>query len=62
MLVVLVAAYGGGSDCEMVEQLLGLAGVFAGDAIHATKHVEGAQGDVAQVADGSGYEVEAGGQ
>ena len=32
-LVVLVAADGGGCDVEVIEQLLGLAGVFAGDAV-----------------------------
>ena len=37
---------------KVVEQLLRLAGVFAGDAVDALEHVEGAQGDVAQVADG----------
>ncbi len=62
VLVVLVAAYGGGCDLEVVEQLLRLARVFAGDAVGALEDVEGAQGDVAQVADGGGDEVEAGGE
>ncbi len=61
LLVVLVAAYGGGCDLEMVEELLGLAGIFAGDAVHLLEDLEGAEGDVAQVADGSGYQVKAGG-
>ena len=59
-LVVLVAAYGGGGDFEVVEELLGLAGVFAGDAVDLLQDVEGAEGDVAEVADGGGDEVEAG--
>jgi hypothetical protein len=59
-LVVLVAAYGRGLNLEMVEQLLRLAGVFAGDAVDALENVEGAEGDVAEVADGRGDEVEAG--
>ena len=59
-LVVPMAAYGGGCDLKVVEQLLGLAGVFAGDAVSAPKDVKGAEGDVAEVADGSGDEVEAG--
>ena len=62
VLVVLVAAYGGSGDLKMVEQLLRLAGVFAGDAVHASQHVQGAQGNVAQVADGSGHEIEARGK
>jgi len=61
-LVMLVAAYGGGLDFEVVEQFLGLAGVFAGDAVDALEDVKGAEGDVAQVADGRGDEVEAGGE
>ena len=44
----------------MIEQLLRLAGVFAGDAVNALKDVEGAKGDVAEVADGSCDEVKAG--
>ena len=59
VLIVLVAAYRGLCDFEMVEQLLRLARVFAGDAVHAAQHVERAQRDVAEVADGSGDEVEA---
>ena len=59
-LVVLVAADGGGCDLEVVEQLLRLAGVFAGDAVGALENIEGAQSDVAEVADGRGDEVEAG--
>ena len=51
-----------GCDLEVVEQLLRLAGVFAGDAVDALEHIEGAQGDVAEVADGRGDEVEAGGE
>jgi hypothetical protein len=43
----------------MIQKFLGLAGVFAGDAIHATKNFERAKRDVAEVADGSGDEVEA---
>ena len=61
-LVVLVAAHGRRGDGEVVEQLLRLARVFAGDAVGAPEDIEGAQGDVAEVADGSGDEVEAGGE
>ena len=61
-LVVLVTADGGGGDCEVVEQLLRLAGVFAGDAVGVLEDFEGAEGDVAEVADGGGDEVEAGGE
>jgi hypothetical protein len=44
----------------MVEQLLGLTGVFAGNAIHPLQNVQCAQGDVAQVANGCGDEIKAG--
>ena len=57
-----MAALGGRGDAEVVEELLGLAGVFAGDAVDALEDVEGAKGDVAEVADGGGDEVEAGGE
>ena len=46
----------------MVEELLGLAGVFAGDAVGAAKDVKGAEGDVFEIADGRGDKVEAGGE
>ena len=45
---------------EVVEELLGLAGVLAGDAIGALENIEGAKRDVVEVADGRGDEVEAG--
>jgi hypothetical protein len=44
----------------VVEELLRLAGVFAGDAVGAAEDVKGAEGDVGQVADGGCYEIEAG--
>jgi hypothetical protein len=49
-------------DLEVVEQLLGLAGVFAGDAIDLLENVESPQGDVTEIADGGGDEVESGGE
>ena len=60
-LVVHVVADGGGGDAEVVEELLGLAGVLAGDAVDAAQDAKSAQGDVFEVADGSGDEVETGG-
>ena len=53
-----MAAYSGSGDAEVVEQLLRLACVFAGDAVNPLEHVERAQGDIAEVANGSGYEIE----
>jgi hypothetical protein len=61
-LIVLVATDGFFVDLEMIQKLLGLPGVFAGDAVYVTKNLEGAEGDVAEVADGGGDEVEAGGE
>jgi hypothetical protein len=45
----------------MVQEFLRLAGVFAADAVDAAKDVEGAEGDVLEIADGGGDEVESGG-
>ncbi len=55
--VVLVIADGRGADVEMVQQLLRVAGVFAGDELGCAEDMERAQGDVVEVADGRGDEV-----
>jgi hypothetical protein len=39
--------------------VLALAGVFAGNAVDALENVEGAESNVAEIADGRGDEVEA---
>jgi len=52
VLVVLVVTDRGLGNLKMVEELLGLAGVFAGDAIYVTENVEGAESDVAEIAMG----------
>ena len=59
-LVVLMEADGRCGDGEVVEELLRLARVFAGDAVSVLENFKGAEGDVAEVADGRGDEVEAG--
>ncbi len=60
--LVRVAAYGWRkADAEVVQQLLRLARVFAGNAINPLEHVERAQGDVAEVSNRRGDEIEAGG-
>jgi hypothetical protein len=56
-----VVADGGGADLEVVEEFLGLAGVFAGDAVGGAQDAEGSEGEVLEVADGGGDEIEAGG-
>jgi hypothetical protein len=38
----------------MIQELLGLPGIFTGDAIDAAQHIESAKSDVAEIADGSG--------
>ena len=58
---MLVIAGGGRVDGEVVKELLGLAGVFAGDTVGALEDIESAESDVAEIADGCGDEVEAGG-
>jgi len=59
-LVVFMATDGRRLNLEVVEQLLRLPRVFAGDSIHAAQHIESTQSDVAKIADGRGYEIEAG--
>jgi hypothetical protein len=59
-LIVLVAAYSWGCDLKVVEELLGLARVFAGDPVNAAQNVHGAEGNVAEVAYGCGHKVETG--
>jgi hypothetical protein len=44
-------------DLEMIEKFLGLARVFAGDAVDGAENFKRAQRDVAEVADRSGDEV-----
>src|SRR6185437_14881877 len=61
-LVVQVVADGGCGDAEVVEKLRGLAGVFAGDAVGGAQNAKRAEGDVFEVADGRGDEVETGGE
>ena len=60
--VVFVVADGGGVYAEVVEQLLGLAGVFAGDTVGALEHAERAESDVFEVADGGCDQIESGGE
>ncbi|MGO9797418.1 MAG: hypothetical protein ACLPLZ_15080, partial [Terracidiphilus sp.] len=57
---MLVATDGFFLDLEMIQKFLGLARVVAGDAVYAAQHLEGAEGDVAEIADRSGDEVKAG--
>ena len=57
-LVVLVIADGARLDAVVAEQLLGLARVLAGDQVDFFEHAQGAQGDVLEIADGRGDEVE----
>ena len=57
-----VVADGRGFDFEVIEEFLGLAGVFAGDAVGLAQDAEGAEGDVFEIADGSGDQVETGGE
>ena len=61
-LVVLVVADGGGTDLEVVEELLGLARVLASNFVYRAQYTQSAQGDVFEVADGRGDEIEAGGE
>jgi hypothetical protein len=60
--VVLMEADGGRGNGEVVEQFLRLAGIFAGDAVGLLEDIKGTEGDVAEIADGGGDEIEVGGQ
>jgi hypothetical protein len=46
----------------VIEKFLGLACVFAGNEVNVAENFKRAQRDIAQVADGSSDEVEAGGE
>ena len=61
-LVEEMVAEGGGDDLKVVEEFLRLARVFAGDLVGLAQDAKGAQGDVLEVADGGGDEIEAGGE
>ncbi len=56
--VVLVEADEGFADVEVGEEGAGVAGVFAGDEVDGGEGIAGADGDVAEVADGGGDDVE----
>ena len=50
------------TDVVVFEQNATGAGVFGEHEIHRLEHAEGAEGDVFEIADGSGYEIEHGGE
>ena len=45
-------------DAVAAQQTLGVAGVFAGNAIDKLQHVQGAQADIGQIADGCGHHIQ----
>ena len=57
-LVVVVVAQQRAGDVEMGQQLAGVAGILGGDQVHAAKDAQGAQGDVVEIADGRGDDVQ----
>ena len=57
---MLVIALRFGSYFEMIQQLLRVPRVFAGDEIGIAQNSESAQGDVLKIADRRGYDIEAG--
>ncbi len=57
-LVVGVVADERRPDPEVAQKLAGVAGVLRGDEVHLFQHPQGPQGDVLQVADGGGDDVE----
>ena len=59
-LVVLVVTGGRRGDAVVVQQLLGLASVLAGDDVCLLQHTHGAQSDVFQIADRRSHHIECG--
>ena len=57
-LVVFVVADGARLDTVVGEKFLRLARVFAGDQVNFFEHAQGAEGDVFEIADGRGDQVE----
>ena len=57
--VMLVVADERLMDLEMIQEFEGVAGVFAGDLLNFFENAQGAEGDVFEVADGSGDQIEA---
>ena len=55
---MLVIADGAGGDAVVVEQLLGLPRIFAGDHIYFLQDSHSPQSDVLQIADGRAHQVE----
>src|SRR5258708_32824361 len=58
-LVVQVIAHSWRVNLKVIQQLLGLASVLAGDAVYVAQDAQGSQGDVLKIADGSGYKIQA---
>ena len=58
-LVVFVVADQRLADVVMIQELQGVASIFAGDLIHFFQDAQGAEGDVLQIADWRRYQVEA---
>ena len=56
--IVFVVADGSGGDAVVIQQLLRLPGVFAGDLVGFLEHPHRPQGDVFEVANGRGHQVE----
>ncbi len=56
--VVLVITRRASGDSEMIQQLLGLTRVFAGDQVGFFQNAQSAQSDVFQIPDGSCNQVE----
>ena len=57
VFIVFMIAGQGLSDLEMIEQADGIAGIFRRDQIHAPQRLKGPGTDVAQIADGSRYQI-----
>ena len=58
LLVVLVIAEEGLFDAVMIQQPAGVAGVLAGDAVRLAQHAHGPEGEILQVSDRRGDNVQ----
>jgi len=57
-----VITYGALANPEMIEQLAGLARIFAGDHVGLAQDAKGAESNILKIADWRRYEIEIAGQ
>jgi hypothetical protein len=56
--MAVIADQSPGPDAVLLEEDPGMAGVFAGYNVCILQHLESAKGDILEITDRSGYEIE----